>query len=171
MTINTSLPVGRFNGVGPVTEAKMKKLGILTGADLREKSLTFLAEHFGSLAEHYHTISRGIDARPVRPNRIRKSVGAENTFAEDIEDFEAASCTLPASFWLGNPRSGKAFACSGSACQGSRCEIHRMRRSSSCSDSDKISLSFRKLKKAVSFFLAELHTGQANFASPLDHRT
>ena len=90
MTINTSLPVGRFNGVGPVTEAKMKKLGILTGADLREKSLTFLAEHFGSLAEHYHTISRGIDARPVRPNRIRKSVGAENTFAEDIEDFEAA---------------------------------------------------------------------------------
>tara|TARA_R100000687_G_scaffold72078_1_gene62101 strand:+ start:848 stop:1405 length:558 start_codon:yes stop_codon:yes gene_type:complete len=90
VTINTSLPVGRFNGVGPVTEAKMKKLGILTGADLREKSLTFLAEHFGSLAEHYHTISRGIDARPVRPNRIRKSVGAENTFAEDIEDFEAA---------------------------------------------------------------------------------
>ncbi|MEP3529987.1 MAG: DNA polymerase IV [Sulfitobacter sp.] len=89
-----SLPVARFNGVGPVTEAKMKKLGILTGADLREKSLTFLAEHFGSSAEHYHAISRGIDPRPVRPNRIRKSVGAENTFAEDLTDLDEAVARL-----------------------------------------------------------------------------
>ncbi|WPZ22280.1 DNA polymerase IV [Sulfitobacter faviae] len=89
-----SLPVGRFNGVGPVTEAKMKKLGILTGADLKNKSLTFLAEHFGSSAERYHAISRGIDPRPVRPNRIRKSVGAENTFAEDLTDLDEAVARL-----------------------------------------------------------------------------
>jgi len=85
-----SLPVGRFNGVGPVTEAKMKKLGILTGADLRDKSLTFLVEYFGSSAERYHAIARGIDDRPVRPNRVRKSVGAENTFAEDLTDIDEA---------------------------------------------------------------------------------
>lgn len=89
-----SLSVGRFNGVGPVTEAKMKKLGILTGVDLREKSLTFLTEHFGSSAEHYYAISRGIDPRPVRPNRIRKSVGAENTFAEDLTDLDEAVARL-----------------------------------------------------------------------------
>ncbi len=89
-----SLPVGRFNGVGPVTEAKMHKLGIFTGADLRDKSLPFLAEHFGSSAEHYHAITRGIDHRPVRPDRIRKSVGAENTFAEDLTDLAAAVATL-----------------------------------------------------------------------------
>ncbi|MFX4300252.1 DNA polymerase IV [Pseudosulfitobacter pseudonitzschiae] len=89
-----SLPVGRFNGVGPVTEAKMHRLGIFTGADLREKSLLFLAEHFGSSADHYYAITRGIDNRPVRPNRIRKSVGAENTFAKDLIDLEAAVATL-----------------------------------------------------------------------------
>jgi len=89
-----SLPVGRFNGVGPVTEAKMKKLGILSGANLRDKSLDFLAEHFGSSAEHYYAISRGIDPRPVRPNRIRKSVGAENTFAEDLTDLHVAIASL-----------------------------------------------------------------------------
>ncbi|KKN86213.1 hypothetical protein LCGC14_0270820 [marine sediment metagenome] len=89
-----SLPVGRFNGVGPVTEAKMKNLGILTGADLRDKHLTFLVEHFGSSAERYHAIARGIDDRPVRPDRVRKSVGAENTFAEDITELEVASAQL-----------------------------------------------------------------------------
>ncbi len=85
-----SLPVGRFNGVGPVTAAKMKTLGILSGAYLRDKSLAFLAEHFRSSAEHYHEISRGVDPRPVRPNRIRKSVGAENTFVEDLTDLDDA---------------------------------------------------------------------------------
>ena len=89
-----SLPVGRFNGVGPVTEAKMKNLGILTGADLRDKHLTFLVEHFGSSAERYHAIARGIDDRPVRPDRVRKSVGSENTFAEDITELEVASAQL-----------------------------------------------------------------------------
>ena len=89
-----SLPVGRFNGVGPVTEAKMNGLGIFTGADLRDRSLEFLSENFGSSAERYHSISRGIDNRPVRPNRVRKSVGAENTFAEDINDLPEALAAL-----------------------------------------------------------------------------
>lgn len=94
MAFVASLPVRRFNGVGPVIEAKMHRLGIFTGADLRECSLGFLTEHFGSSAEHYHSISRGIDSRPVRPNRVRKSVGAESTFAEDITDISSALTAL-----------------------------------------------------------------------------
>jgi DNA polymerase-4 len=85
-----ALPVGRFNGVGPVTEAKMHGLGIMTGADLRERDLPFLAAHFGSSAQRYYDIARGIDERPVRPHRERKSVGAENTFETDITDYAPA---------------------------------------------------------------------------------
>ena len=82
-----SLPIGRFHGVGPATEAKMLRLSIATGADLREKSMSFLQEHFGSAGSYYFGIARGVDHRPVRANRIRKSVGAENTFSEDLLEY------------------------------------------------------------------------------------
>lgn len=85
-----SLPVRRFHGVGPATAAKMEGLGIVTGADLREKPLAFLTEHFGKAGQWYHQIARGIDERPVEPHRPRKSVGAEDTFADDIFDLEPA---------------------------------------------------------------------------------
>lgn len=79
-----TLPVARFHGVGPVTARKMEALGITTGGDLRAKSLTFLHQHFGSSAEWYYAIARGIDERPVNPNRERKSSGAETTFRQDL---------------------------------------------------------------------------------------
>ncbi|ARC88717.1 DNA polymerase IV [Rhodovulum sp. MB263] len=88
------LPVGRFHGVGPVTEAKMHRLGIRSGADLRARSLAFLQAHFGSSAAHYHAISRGIDPRPVRPDRPRKSIGAETTLSQDLSALEAATEVL-----------------------------------------------------------------------------
>lgn len=88
------LPVGRFYGVGPVTQARMESLGIRTGADLRAKDMDFLRQHFGSSAERYHAISRGIDDRPVRPNRERKSVGAETTFPEDVADLAIADAAI-----------------------------------------------------------------------------
>ncbi|MCJ2032890.1 DNA polymerase IV [Methylobacterium sp. J-068] len=81
------LPIGRFHGVGPVTEARMKALGILTGRDLRGQSLDSLAARFGASAPYYYGVARGIDERPVRVNRVRKSIGAENTFAEDSTDY------------------------------------------------------------------------------------
>ena len=83
-----TLPVGRFHGVGPATEAKMNRLGIRTGADLRAQTLPFLQAHFGKSGGYYHQIARGVDHRPVRANRIRKSVGAENTFSQDLHAFE-----------------------------------------------------------------------------------
>jgi len=81
-----SLPVSRFHGVGPVTARKMQKLGISTGADLREWSLAALETQFGSSGSWYFRICRGIDEREVKPDRPYKSVSAERTFDEDLID-------------------------------------------------------------------------------------
>jgi DNA polymerase-4 len=82
-----ALPIGRFHGIGPVTEGRMKALGILTGRDLRALSIEALTKRFGASAPYYYGVSRGIDPRPVRVNRIRKSIGAENTFSDDSSEF------------------------------------------------------------------------------------
>jgi DNA polymerase IV len=84
-----TLPVGKFHGVGPATAARMQRLGIHTGADLRERELHFLVKTFGKAGRFYYWIARGIDERPVRPDRARKSIGAETTLLEDLTDFEA----------------------------------------------------------------------------------
>jgi DNA polymerase IV len=89
-----TLPVRRFHGVGPATAKKMAQLGIETGLDLRARTLAFLRQHFGKAGSYYYWASRGIDERPVRADRIRKSVGAENTFAEDLFTYEAARDAL-----------------------------------------------------------------------------
>ena len=81
-----TLPVARFHGVGPVTAAKMKRLGIETGADLRAKPFALLQQHFGSAAGWYHAIARGVDHRPVNPHRERKSSGSETTFSRDLTE-------------------------------------------------------------------------------------
>jgi DNA polymerase IV len=82
------LPVEKFHGVGPATTAKMNRLGIATGLDLRAQTLPFLRQHFGKSGPYYYWIARGVDERPVRAGRVRKSVGAENTFAQDLHAFE-----------------------------------------------------------------------------------
>src|SRR6266566_4403443 len=75
-----TLPVRKFHGIGPATARKMEQLGIRTGLDLRAQTLDFLQQHFGKAGSYYYWAARGIDERPVRADRIRKSVGAENTF-------------------------------------------------------------------------------------------
>ena len=89
-----ALPVKKFHGVGPATAERMRKYGIETGLDLKSKSLAFLQEHFGKSGPYFHGIARGIDDRQVKPNRIRKSVGAEDTFVEDIADLDLATAEL-----------------------------------------------------------------------------
>ena len=84
-----ALPVARFHGVGPATTRKMNRLGIHTGLDLRERPLAFLEANFGKSGRYYYWIARGMDERPVRTNSIRKSVGAENTFFDDLRAFDA----------------------------------------------------------------------------------
>ncbi len=89
-----TLPVKKFHGVGPATFAKMEGLGIETGADLRDKSLPFLQQHFGKAGLWYYQIARAIDERAVEPDRPRKSIGAEDTFASDIVDLDASIAEL-----------------------------------------------------------------------------
>jgi DNA polymerase IV len=68
----------------------MARLGIATGLDLRGQTLAMLQQHFGKAGSYYYWAARGVDERPVRANRIRKSVGAENTFPADLFTYEAA---------------------------------------------------------------------------------
>jgi DNA polymerase IV len=91
-----TLPVRKFHGVGPATAAKMQRLGIKTGLDLRAQTLAFLEQHFGKAGSYYYWVARGVDQRPVRADRIRKSVGAENTFPADLFTYEAARDALRA---------------------------------------------------------------------------
>jgi len=89
-----SLPVARFHGVGPVTARKMEQLGIMTGADLQEWSVAALQAQFGSSADWYWRICRGIDEREVKPDRPYKSVSAERTFDEDLSDTDRLAAEL-----------------------------------------------------------------------------
>ena len=89
-----SLPVARFHGVGPVTAKKMERLGISTGADLRDWSLPALELQFGSSGSWYYRICRGIDEREVKPDRPYKSISAERTFDDDLTDPERIEAEL-----------------------------------------------------------------------------
>lgn len=91
-----SLPVRRFHGVGPRGAQKMAGLGIETGADLAAKDIAWLRAHFGSFADYLYRAARGIDLRPVRANRVRKSLGGERTFSEDLSSGQALRDALEA---------------------------------------------------------------------------
>ena len=78
------LDIRKFYGVGKVTAEKMYRLGIFTGKDLKEKTEEYLTEHFGKSGAHFYNVVRGIHLSEVKPHRIRKSLGAERTFNENI---------------------------------------------------------------------------------------
>jgi DNA polymerase IV len=82
------LEIGKFYGVGKATQKKMEQLGIKSGADLKRWDEVDLVKQFGKSGHHYYRIARGIDTRTVKPNRIRKSVGKERTFSDDISDLQ-----------------------------------------------------------------------------------
>jgi DNA polymerase IV len=89
-----AMPIGAFHGIGQATAARMKTLGIQCGEDLSRVPREVLIEHFGKAGEHYYRIVRGIDERPVNPDRIRKSWGAETTFQTDLTDTRAMASHL-----------------------------------------------------------------------------
>jgi DNA polymerase IV len=78
------LPINKFFGIGKITSAKMEKLGIHTGRDLKLLSIEKIIELFGKNGVFYYYISRGIDNRPVTSERVRKSYGKEITLSHDI---------------------------------------------------------------------------------------
>lgn len=89
-----ALPVRKFYGVGPATASRMEKLGIVTGEDLRARSLEELERAFGKSGRYYYWASRGIDNRPVNPDQERKSIGSETTFADDLTTGNACMAEL-----------------------------------------------------------------------------
>ena len=89
------LPVKKIFGVGKVTAAKMHSLGIQTCADLRIYSVDELSELFGSFGAKLFQLARGIDERPVNPDRIRKSLSVENTYSQDLPNLQACLDKLP----------------------------------------------------------------------------
>ncbi len=88
------LPIERFFGIGKVTAEKMHKMGINTGLDLKKWSEYSLIDRFGKSGKYYYKIARAIDNREVNPNRIRKSLGAENTFSKDLVSHEEVHAEL-----------------------------------------------------------------------------
>ena len=78
------LPVEKFFGVGQVTAAKMKRLDIHRGADIKKLSESELVRNFGKIGHFFHKISRGVDDREVQPHRETKSLAAEDTFPNDL---------------------------------------------------------------------------------------
>lgn len=88
------LPVRRIPGVGKVTEESFARFGIKTCADLREHSREQLCRWFGRAGAAYFQLARGIDPRPVRASRERKSVSVEQTFAADRNDLAEARDAL-----------------------------------------------------------------------------
>ena len=83
-TFLEKLPIEKFHGIGKKTSEKMKRIGIRCGKDLKDRSELELAQKFGKMGRYYFQIVRAKDDRPVKPNRERKSIGAENTFSEDL---------------------------------------------------------------------------------------
>jgi DNA polymerase-4 len=83
------LPVSRLWGVGPKTEEQLHRLGLRTIGDVAAKELSWLAQKLGSSAQHFWDLSHGVDPRHVVPDRDAKSVGAQDTFEEDLQGEEA----------------------------------------------------------------------------------
>lgn len=81
-----ALPIDTFFGVGKVTAAKLRELGIANGADLKRLSEERLRVLLGKQGSQLYRFVRGEDDRPVEPTRERKSVGKEITFERDLVD-------------------------------------------------------------------------------------
>lgn len=80
------LPIGKFFGVGKVTEKKMQQLGIRTGRDLYRFRREELSLHFGKAGSFFYDIVRARDSRPVQATHVRKSIGSETTLEQDTRD-------------------------------------------------------------------------------------
>jgi DNA polymerase-4 len=78
------LPLRKIPGVGPRTAEKLEQQGLSVGRDLLPFSLEELSERFGRFGERLYQRARGIDERPVQPERVRKSVGVETTLPQDL---------------------------------------------------------------------------------------
>lgn len=89
-----ALPVERIHGVGKVTAAKLRRLGAETCGDLRPWSADRLHREFGAFGARLYKLCRGVDEREVSPERERKSISVEETYADDLPDLQACLAEL-----------------------------------------------------------------------------
>ena len=89
-----ALEIEQFPGIGKATAARMHRLGIRTGANLRQWPEVALVEQFGKVGHFYYKLARGEDDRPVNPDRIRQSIGAEQSFVQDLSSITAMGTAL-----------------------------------------------------------------------------
>ena len=80
----STLPIERFHGIGKATAKRLHAMGISNGADLRRTPAAVLVNEFGKRGQFYHDIAHGRDERPVKSQRIHKSVGSETTFRDNL---------------------------------------------------------------------------------------
>ncbi|MCA3589452.1 MAG: DNA polymerase IV, partial [Methylocystis sp.] len=82
-------PVGLIWGVGKAMQDRLAQDGIRTIGNLRQHQESDLFRRYGTEGGRLYRLARGMDKRPVQPERETKSVSAETTFNNDIRDFEA----------------------------------------------------------------------------------
>lgn len=103
------LEVRKFFGIGKVTAEKLNNLGVWFGRDLKNIDRLELVRLFGKAGNYYYDICRGVDNRLVQPSRERKSVGAEQTFSQDLyekKDFEREIVQIANTLWQRAERAG-----------------------------------------------------------------
>ncbi len=88
------LKVRQLHGVGPATEKVLNDLGVGTIADLRALDLEALQRRFGKFGAQLYEYARGIDERPVRTEWVRKSLGHERTYSQDLVSLEQMDLEL-----------------------------------------------------------------------------
>lgn len=104
------LEIRKFFGIGKITSKKLNDLGIFYGSDLKLVTKNELIRLFGKAGSYYYDVVRGIDERPVMPDRERKSVGVENTFEKDLLQKELLNTEvekLVGELWRRLERTGK----------------------------------------------------------------
>lgn len=89
------LPVVKIFGVGKVTAAKLHEMGIQTCGELKAYSLAQLVDRFGRFGKRLYELCRGIDERPVKVSRERKSISVEHTYPQDLPSLEKCQQQLP----------------------------------------------------------------------------
>ncbi|POA96798.1 DNA polymerase IV [Chromobacterium sinusclupearum] len=90
-----ALPVEKVHGVGKVTAERLHRLGIHSCGDLRRWTPADLFRHFGRFGEQLLAMAHGMDERPVSPDRSRKSISVEETYAQDLPDLPSCLSKLP----------------------------------------------------------------------------
>ncbi len=88
------LELKKIPGVGKVTHKKLLGLGFKTCGDIKRSDLPTILQHFGKFGYRLWDFSHGIDNRNIEPNRVRKSIGVENTLINDIDDLVVAQQIL-----------------------------------------------------------------------------